>query len=66
MMNNYRMIFTDVPSAEMIKYAANAMLATQELRLQFVKFVLIREIRSLSVSSFTPDAVTEVPAFQKM
>ena len=29
MMNNYRMIFTDVPSAEMIKYAANAMLATR-------------------------------------
>ena len=27
MMNNYRMIFTDVPSAEMIKYAANSMLA---------------------------------------
>ncbi|SFT01724.1 UDPglucose 6-dehydrogenase [Porphyromonadaceae bacterium NLAE-zl-C104] len=29
MMNNYRLIFTDVPSAEMIKYAANAMLATR-------------------------------------
>lgn len=29
MMNNYRMIFSDVPSAEMIKYAANAMLATR-------------------------------------
>ena len=29
MMNNYRMIFTDVPSAEMIKYAANSMLATR-------------------------------------
>jgi len=29
MMNNNRMIFTDVPSAEMIKYAANAMLATR-------------------------------------
>jgi len=29
MMNNDRMIFTDVPSAEMIKYAANAMLATR-------------------------------------
>ena len=28
MMNNYRLIFTDVPSAEMIKYAANSMLAT--------------------------------------
>ena len=28
MMNNYRMIFTDVASAEMIKYAANSMLAT--------------------------------------
>ncbi|MDR2056854.1 MAG: UDP-glucose/GDP-mannose dehydrogenase family protein [Dysgonamonadaceae bacterium] len=27
--NNYRMIFTDIPSAEMIKYAANAMLATR-------------------------------------
>ena len=26
MMNNYRLIFTDVPSAEMIKYAANSML----------------------------------------
>jgi len=29
MMNNNRMIFTDIPSAEMIKYAANAMLATR-------------------------------------
>ncbi len=28
-MNNYRMIYTDIPSAEMIKYAANAMLATR-------------------------------------
>lgn len=27
--NNYRMIYTDVVSAEMIKYAANAMLATR-------------------------------------
>ena len=27
--NNYRTIFTDIPSAEMIKYAANAMLATR-------------------------------------
>jgi len=27
--NNYRMIYTDIPSAEMIKYAANAMLATR-------------------------------------
>lgn len=29
MMNNYRLIFTDIPSAEMIKYAANSMLATR-------------------------------------
>lgn len=29
MMNNYRIIFTDIPSAEMIKYAANSMLATR-------------------------------------
>lgn len=29
MMNNYRVIFMDVPSAEMTKYAANAMLATR-------------------------------------
>lgn len=29
MMNSYRMIFTDIPSAEMIKYAANSMLATR-------------------------------------
>lgn len=29
MMNSYRLIFTDIPSAEMIKYAANAMLATR-------------------------------------
>lgn len=29
MMNSYRMIFTDIRSAEMIKYAANAMLATR-------------------------------------
>jgi UDPglucose 6-dehydrogenase len=27
--NHYRMIYTDIPSAEMIKYAANAMLATR-------------------------------------
>lgn len=29
MMNNYRLIFTDIPSAGMIKYAANSMLATR-------------------------------------
>jgi UDPglucose 6-dehydrogenase len=29
MLNSYRMIFTDIRSAEMIKYAANAMLATR-------------------------------------
>ncbi len=29
MRNNNRMIFTDIPSAEMIKYAANSMLATR-------------------------------------
>ncbi|MDD2293389.1 MAG: UDP-glucose/GDP-mannose dehydrogenase family protein [Bacteroidales bacterium] len=29
MVNNYRIIFTDIHSAEMIKYAANAMLATR-------------------------------------
>lgn len=29
MMNSYRMIFTDIRSAEIIKYAANAMLATR-------------------------------------
>ena len=29
MLNNYRMIFTDIPSAEMIKYAANSMLDTR-------------------------------------
>ncbi|MDR2843519.1 MAG: UDP-glucose/GDP-mannose dehydrogenase family protein, partial [Candidatus Symbiothrix sp.] len=28
-LNHYRMIYTDIPSAEMIKYAANAMLATR-------------------------------------
>lgn len=28
-LNNYRVIYTDIPSAEMIKYAANAMLATR-------------------------------------
>ena len=28
-MNNYRLVFTDIPSAEMIKYTANAMLATR-------------------------------------
>ncbi len=28
MLNNFRVIFTDIPSAEMIKYAANSMLAT--------------------------------------
>lgn len=27
--NNYRMLYTDIPSAEMIKYASNAMLATR-------------------------------------
>ena len=29
MLNNFRLIFTDIPSAEMIKYASNAMLATR-------------------------------------
>jgi UDPglucose 6-dehydrogenase len=29
LINNYRIVFTDIPSAEMIKYAANAMLATR-------------------------------------
>lgn len=28
-LNHYRMIYTDIPSAEMIKYASNAMLATR-------------------------------------
>ena len=28
-MNNYRFIFTDITSADMIKYAANSMLATR-------------------------------------
>lgn len=28
-LNNFRVIFTDIPSAEMIKYAANSMLATR-------------------------------------
>ena len=29
LLNNYRIIYTDIPSAEIIKYAANAMLATR-------------------------------------
>ena len=29
LINNFRVIFTDIPSAEMIKYAANSMLATR-------------------------------------
>ncbi len=29
LLNNFRIIFTDIPSAEMIKYAANSMLATR-------------------------------------
>ena len=29
MLNNFRVLFTDIPSAEMIKYAANSMLATR-------------------------------------
>lgn len=29
LLNNFRVIFTDIPSAEMIKYAANSMLATR-------------------------------------
>jgi nucleotide sugar dehydrogenase len=29
LLNNYRIIYTDIPSAEMIKYASNAMLATR-------------------------------------
>ncbi len=29
LLNNFRVLFTDIPSAEMIKYAANSMLATR-------------------------------------
>lgn len=29
LLNNFRVIFTDIPSARMIKYAANSMLATR-------------------------------------
>lgn len=29
LLNNFRVIFTDIPSAEMVKYAANSMLATR-------------------------------------
>ncbi len=29
MLNNFRVIFMDIPSAEMTKYASNAMLATR-------------------------------------
>ena len=29
MLNNFRVLFTDISSAEMIKYAANSMLATR-------------------------------------
>ena len=29
LLNNFRILFTDIPSAEMIKYAANSMLATR-------------------------------------
>lgn len=29
LLNNFRVVFTDIPSAEMIKYAANSMLATR-------------------------------------
>ena len=29
MLNNFRVIFMDIPSAEMTKYAANSMLATR-------------------------------------
>ena len=42
LLNNFRVIFTDIPSAEMIKYAANSMLAT---RISFMN-----DIANLSVN----------------
>ena len=40
LLNNFRVIFTDIPSAEMIKYAANSMLAT---RISFMNDIANRE-----------------------
>ena len=42
MLNNFRVIFTDIPSAEMIKYAANSMLAT---RISFMNDIANRSRR---------------------
>jgi Predicted UDP-glucose 6-dehydrogenase len=78
-LNNYRIIYTDIPSAEMIKYAANAMLAT---RISFMNDIAnMCEIVGLTsiwyekeseqmcasvLSFYMPDADMVEAAFQKM
>jgi UDPglucose 6-dehydrogenase len=78
-LNGHPIIFTDISSAEMIKYAANSMLATRISFMndianlcEIVGLILIWYAKELAVTvvlganSFTPESDMEDLVFQKM